>query len=1040
MKAEESEAFWNIGGADSDGTARGAQVIASSMHRLTEGMKVRYLPQPEWGIGHLISLEDGGARARVLFPARQGGAILVSTKHGALRPQPLGKGDSVHTAQGRPALIEGEVTGGRGLRRYVIRFEDGSDAEWPESELRADAPKPDALAMLRELRAGDARNFLLRRQALMLDDERRCDALGALFASRVMVKPHQVGVVQRVLAAPRPRFILADEVGLGKTIETGMIYSALRLSGLVRRALVVAPGHLTLQWLAELYHKFNQLFTLLDSDRYAASLEEEPDSSPWARFHTVIASLEMLSRTDEHLQQAAQPEAFWDLVIFDEAHHLKSERAFEAAKAVAGNSWGLLLLTATPMQLDPSEYHRLLTLVDARHAPTLAHFEERLSRQEELSRLVRELIGGAPVQQIAQQLATRFPDDEELAKASSRESLLAHLAETYSLSERLIRNRRAVVGGFAERRLRRHELEVPAEERSAREAAIQRIGSAGRLRGAALSTLLRRLESSPAAFRAAIQGSKDLAPLSGELRLPVRDAKFAAFLGALRSVWDRESRAKILVFTEAKETLEWLQQQLLTEAIQALAYHGELPLVARDRQVARFRDPEGPLVLISTELGGEGRNFQFAHHLMNYDLPWSPAVMEQRIGRLDRIGQTHPVQIHAFDPRGTLSSDVLSLLDEAVGVFGETVGGLDALLEEVEPRLTELALLSAAERGEYTRSLGQRVQATRLSLRRAYDPLLDQRSFDREGVEELLARARERLGLEGEVESSLEDGLWAAARDLDERLEETVTELAKKVGIGVDTEEHVEAFQVAFDLGRELTVEALPGISLAQDKVLVGTFWRDTAIEREEIEYFATGHPLVEALFAFLRDGPFGRSGLRAIDGRGLKKTRGIEFLFHLQAPEPEDTSPGARVPSRQLSRFVKSWLLQVPVCEDARGPRIDYALSAALRIEGRPLVGDEARAAFAGLPDFVDPAAAAATAAAQLLASEAARRARAAIEEERVAAQRRLVLSLKHQGIQRKEIAEHQSALDNYYADLFAAVKGLSVTLDSLCGFLINR
>src|SRR5499433_1881050 len=340
------------------------------MAKLTEGMKVRYLPQPEWGIGHLISLEEAGTRGRVLFPAREGGPIFVSTKQGILQPHQLHLGDSVHTGQGRPAVIAGEVEGGRGLRRYVIRFEDGSEAEWPESELRAVAPKPDALTMLREFRAGDARNFLLRRQALMLDDERRCDALGALFASRVMVKPHQVGVVQRVLAAPRPRFILADEVGLGKTIETGMIFSALRLSGLARRTLVVAPGHLTVQWLAELYHKFNQLFTLLDSDRYAASLEEEPATSPWARFHTVIASLEMLSRGDEHLEQASRPEAFWDLVIFDEAHHLKSERAFQAAMAVARNSWGLLLLTATPMQLDPSEYHQLLTLVDPRHAPT----------------------------------------------------------------------------------------------------------------------------------------------------------------------------------------------------------------------------------------------------------------------------------------------------------------------------------------------------------------------------------------------------------------------------------------------------------------------------------------------------------------------------------------------------------------------------------------------------------------------------------------------------------------------------------------------
>jgi ATP-dependent helicase HepA len=1006
------------------------------MEKLTEGMKVRYLPQPEWGIGHLISLESGGARGRVLFPARQGGPILVSTKQGALQPHRLQSGDSVQTGKGRSAVVSGEVEGARGLRRYVIRFDDGSEAEWPESELRAAAPKPDALTMMREFRAGDARNFLLRRQALMLDDERRCDALGALFASRVMVKPHQIGVVQRVLASPRPRFILADEVGLGKTIEAGMIYSALRLSGLARRVLVVVPSHLTVQWLAELFHKFNQLFTLLDADRYAASLKEEPALSPWARFPTVIASLEMLSRTVEHPQQASDPGAFWDLVIFDEAHHLKSERAFQAAQAIAGNTWGLLLLTATPMQLDPTEYHRLLTLIDPPNAPTLAQFEARLARQEELSGVVRELISGSDPRRTAQDLAKRFPADEELKTLSTREALLAHLSETYSLSEHLIRNRRAIVGGFAERRLHRYRVEPPAEERQMREAALARVGSAQRLRGAALATLVRRLESSPAAFRAAMRGSPELA---SELKLPSRDAKLTEFLSVLQCIWSAEPRAKVLVFTEAKETLEWLQQELLKDRIQALIYHGDLALVDRDRQVARFRDPDGPLVLISTEVGGEGRNFQFAHHLVNYDLPWSPAVMEQRIGRLDRIGQAQAVQIHAFDPVGTISSDVLSLLADAVGVFGETVGGLDALLEEVEPRLTGLALFSSTERAEYAGSLRQRVQQTRESIRRAYDPLLDLRSFDRIAVNRLLARARLRLGLEEENESSLEDGLWAVARDLDERLEEAAMDLARKVGIGVDSEEHVEAFQVSFDLGRELLVEALPGISLAEDKVVLGTFWRDTALEQEEIDYFATGHPIVEALFGFLRDGPFGRSGLRAIQERSLKKARGLEFLFHLQAPEPEDTSPGARVPSRQLSRFVKSWLVQVPVREDEKGPRVDLSLVKALGHDGRALKGDEARDAFPGLASFVDPAAATATAGARLEATETARRARVEIEAEREEALRRLALSLRHQGVSRKEIAAHQKGVHAHYEHLLGALDGLSLSLDSVCGFVIN-
>ncbi|MHB8878509.1 MAG: DEAD/DEAH box helicase, partial [Myxococcaceae bacterium] len=579
------------------------------MNKLVVGMKARYLPQPEWGVGHLLSLEEGGSKAQVLFPAREGGPILVSTKAGALVPYQLNVGDPVKTSKGRSGQVSGEVEGGRGLRRYLVRFDDnGEEDEYPESELRAQAPRPDALAMLREARVGDARNFLLRRQALHLDDERRCDALGALLASRVMVKPHQVGVVQRVLSARRPRFVLADEVGLGKTIEAGMVFSALRLAGLANRVLVVAPSHLTVQWLAELFHKFNQLFTLMDGDRHALSVKEQPTVSPWARFDKVVTSLELLSRQDEHRDEAAQEGAYWDLVIIDEAHHLKGGKAFEAAKALAKNSWGLLLLTATPMQLDPAEYHSLLTLIDPETAPTLDGFKAGLSRQEELSGAIRELLEGKGGKAALKKLAQRFPDDDKLATLTGKDELLSHLAETYSLSDRLIRNRRAVVGGFSGRRLHRHPVALGEPERAARAGALDTLREGAKLHGAPLSTLLRRLESSPAAFLASVEGSKTLSPLKDQLKLPERDAKLGAFKSLLAGLWKAEPGAKVLVFTEARETLDMLQSRLRDERIEALVYHGDLPLLDRDRQVARFRDPDGPKVLLCTEVGGEGRN------------------------------------------------------------------------------------------------------------------------------------------------------------------------------------------------------------------------------------------------------------------------------------------------------------------------------------------------------------------------------------------------------------------------------------------------
>ncbi len=1006
---------------------------------LVVGMKVRYLPQPEWGVGHLVALQEGGAKAQVQFPSREG-PVIVSTKQGQLVPQALQKGERVRLPQGKTATVLEEVEGGRGLRRYLVREdESGRESEWPESELFALPPRPDLLTMLKEARVGDAKSFLLRKTALYLDDERRCDALGALLASRVMVKPHQVGVVQRVLSARRPRFVLADEVGLGKTIEAGMVFSALRLSGLANRVLVVAPSHLTVQWLAELFHKFNQLFTLMDGERYASSLKERPDTSPWARFDKVVTSLELLSRSDEHRSEAGHSRAYWDLVIIDEAHHLTGEKAFAAARALAANSWGLLLLTATPMQLDPSEYHSLLTLIEPETAPTLQGFTERLARQEELSAAVRALLEGGDEKAAVKRLAERFPDDAKL-KALCKQELLQHLAETYSLSDRLIRNRRVVVGGFSERRLHRHRVEMSKAELSARKKALEAIRAEKSVHGAALSGLLRRLESSPAAFLAAVKGTRALASTQDALQLPARDAKFSAFLSCLHTIWSAEPKAKVLVFTESRDTLEWLEETLRHERIEALGYHGDLPLVERDRQVARFRDPEGPKVLVCTEVGGEGRNFQFAHHLVNYDLPWSPAVMEQRIGRLDRIGQLKPVDIHVFDPVGTLSADVLSVLADAVGVFGETVGGLDAVLEEVEPKLTELALANPSERAAYARSLSARVKEARESVRRAYDPLLDLRSFDEAAVRALVAKAKARFGLDDEEDEPIEDGLWAVARDLDERLEETVTELALRVGLGVDTEEQVEAFECAFHFGHALNVEALPGIDITTERTVLGTFWRDTAVEREEIDYFATGHPIVEALFGFLRDGPYGRNGVRYLEKRGAPKARGLELLFHLVPPEPEDTSIGARVPSRQLSRFIDRLLVHVAVVEGADGPHVEPSLLPVLEDEGRSLKGDEVRAAFPTLPRFVDAAVAAGTKAAEDELKKRAAAAKASLEAERDNALERMRLSLSHQGVPEDLIEAQLAAERAHYERLLGALAGMKVVLDSACAFIVNR
>jgi len=907
------------------------------------GMKIVHRAQPSWGVGEILEVVEGGRFLLVRFSGRNGPPCQVSAKDPAVVRFCYACGDEVALLDGEAARVVERTNTVSPLYRYCVERSDGRQETISEVEIVPKAPSAGALEILAGGGGGKAASFGLRDRAVRLDLERRADALGALVGSRVMPKPHQVAVVQRVLSARTPRFVLADEVGLGKTIEAGMVYAALAQTGVAKRVLVVAPSHLTVQWLAELFHKFHSMFTLLDAERLAH--EEEQDATPaWWRFPKVVTSLELLESSKKHRDAIGDPAGRWDLVIFDEAHHLTSPKAYAAAEAAADNSHGLLLLTATPLQLDPLEHFKLLTLVDPATPENYDDFEARLDRQGDLSQKIRELLDAKDAKKAAKAaraIAAILPDDHVLDEGAeaiasgaegAKDRFVAHVAEAYSISSRLIRNRRAVVGGLAPRRLVRHDVKQSPQEKALRESIAARVASGElKAKGPALVSLLKRLDSSPRAAAAALAsyGQQDLADEARSLEGPTRDAKAKALLELVKKVHAEEPGAKLLVFAEARETLDYVRDVLARNGVPACVYHGELAQLDRDRQVARFRDPEGPPVMVCAEVGGEGRNFQFCHHLVNYDLAWSPAAIEQRIGRLDRIGQNHEVRIHCFRVEGTNGARVFDLMADAVRVFDETVGGLDPVLEMVESDIAKLAAVEHDPKtfATYQEKLSKGVAGAREEVRRAYDPLLDLRSFDRESVQRLIDRAKIRLGLDPDDEEELEESLWRIARELDERLEDTVVELARRVGIQADCEEQVEAFQCQFRLGSELAVDALPGIDLDEDRALLGSFWRDTAVVQEENDYFATGHPLVEALFAWIRDGEEGRAAWLRSD-LVRQATVGFAFTFLVTLPESEDLAGGAKVPSRQAARYLHDARFQVAV-ELTRG-------------SGRPKVRDE--------------------------------------------------------------------------------------------------
>src|SRR5712672_2470659 len=349
-------------------------------------MKVLHHAQPGWGVGHVTAVSEDAPRLWAQFPGR--GEVILSSRDPQLVRYRFSSGNPVLLADGTAARVLRPLPGAAGdLHRYTVSAEGKKPQVRSEADLRAVPPRAGPAEQLASGRWGGPEDFELRAEAVRLDLERRADALGALFASRVYVKPHQVSVAHHVLSAAQPRFVLADEVGLGKTIEAGLVLSALLHAGLVRRCLVVAPSHLTVQWLAELFHKFNLLFTLMDpdrakDDREAAEAEApDDDASPWARHPVVI----------------------------DEAHHLRGARAYEVAQGLSRRTWGLLLLTATPLQLDPAEYHALLRLVEPAPAATEQELRARLERQGELSAQVRTLLAGDA--SAAERIANLFPDD-----------------------------------------------------------------------------------------------------------------------------------------------------------------------------------------------------------------------------------------------------------------------------------------------------------------------------------------------------------------------------------------------------------------------------------------------------------------------------------------------------------------------------------------------------------------------------------------------------------------------------------------------------
>jgi SNF2 family DNA or RNA helicase len=812
-----------------------------------------------------------------------------------------------------------------------------------EDDLQPPVVSPERLLAAGELQ--DSHAHLLTLFAAYLRHAYRYDTLSGLSNARIEPEPHQVFVAHRVASKLAPRMILADEVGLGKTIEAALVLKELRARQLVERVLVVTPASLMRQWRTELATKFNETFTILDGP--AVKYLGKDGRNPWRKVDNVICSLPFASNPRRAEQIV---EADWDLVIFDEAHRVRRTRprsgdahvtqAYRLADELKDNVSGLLLLTATPIQLHAFELYSLIELVEPGLYRSFEHFERVRTLLPELNDLMRTIQGWDTYSARQQQdlVKDHEPmlrkigfDNRPLSLSEHRAEAMDRLAELHPLAKALVRNRKSQLGILSERRASRFTVAQTREEADLydeisgyivdtyQQAVSQRNLAVGFL----MVTYQKMLTSSSQALRTSLRrraerlregfaGKKHPAKLGrddveelldaeepsealdatdtstladAKLALEVehleglanrlsriRDSKADKLLEVLDALFSEKPGEKVVIFTQFIETQSFLAFMLHGNGYRTALFNGRMKLEEKEEQIDQFR--RDAQILLSTEAGGEGRNLQFCHYLVNYDLPWNPMRVEQRIGRLDRIGQQHPVVIYNLAYEGTVEQRVLDVLEQRIRLFEESIGALDPILGDVEKDIQRIVLGDAtrasARLEQYGADIEQQVRAARAREQTLADLVLDRASLRRDKANELLQQRP-----------------LAGHRDL-----ETFTARALEY-LGGTLTEHPDG-------GRVVSLSPRLASRLGtRQAVIRGAFDPNLALALDGLEFLAFGHDLVDRLLAHTGELPESQTGARLsgdappgdwveiiyrISGGGVRP-RGV-LLRHLIGPD----------------------------------------------------------------------------------------------------------------------------------------------------------
>lgn len=503
--------------------------------------------------------------------------------------------------------------------------------------------------------------------------------------------PHQIETVRKVLRHFHGRVLLADEVGLGKTIEACLLLREYLLRGLVRRVLILVPAPLVSQWHGELFEKFGLEFSV--PGKSAAG--ERPEF--WRENDRVLTSLALAKSPKRAALVAGVP---WDLVIVDEAHHCKnrSTRNWQLINSLQRRH--MFLLTATPVQNNLLELYNLLTLLEPGHLRTEGDFKRQYvsrgnPRDPRNRERLRGLLGEVMIRNTRSLVQIDLPP-------RYAQTLVAHPSgdeqQLYLRLDQYLRRRGSIAAPGEENGSAEDDVQAVSVEEPEGDAPSAVTGSlvsadppdafaadnhdAPRLSRMQLAALLAAQGSHPAAvvhsLERAAQSDVEAAEIVRLARAVLRSAKDERLLEIIHNSRDH----KLLIFANFRRTIRHLQELLAGAGIPFSTFSGEQSDREKDAAVEAFR--ESVPVMLCTDSGGEGKNLQFADTLVNYDLPWNPMRIEQRIGRVHRIGQTREVFVFNLCTAGSLEARILDLLNEKIRMFELVIGEVGSILGNLD--------------------------------------------------------------------------------------------------------------------------------------------------------------------------------------------------------------------------------------------------------------------------------------------------------------------------------------------------------------------